>query len=64
MKVDPAQLIDSSEVAELLGLSSFRSVSEYRSRYQDFPAPIVDRPRCKLWLRPDVEAWAATRTTR
>ncbi len=39
------------------------SVSTYRRRYPDFPAPVVDMGagRCLLWLRADVEAWAKGR---
>jgi predicted DNA-binding transcriptional regulator AlpA len=60
--VDPADLIDAGVVAELLGLSSRKAVSVYRSRYPDFPAPRVERgERIVLWLRQDVEAWAETR---
>jgi predicted DNA-binding transcriptional regulator AlpA len=61
VSVDPADLLDSHGVAELLGLSSHRSVSTYRLRYDDFPAPVVDMGagRCLLWLRADIEAWAA-----
>jgi hypothetical protein len=63
VRVDPADLVDSHGVAEVLGLSSHRSVSTYRARYDDFPAPVVDmgEGRCLLWLRADIEAWAARR---
>jgi hypothetical protein len=56
-----ADLLDSHGAAEMLGLSSHRSVSTYRLRYDDFPAPVVDMGagRCLLWLRADIEAWAA-----
>lgn len=61
--VDPADLIDADIVADLLGLSSRTSVSTYRKRYTDFPAPVVDMGagRCLLWLRADVDAWRAAR---
>jgi predicted DNA-binding transcriptional regulator AlpA len=61
VSVDPADLLDSHGVAEMLGLSSHRSVSTYRLRYADFPTPVVDMGagRCLLWLRADIEAWAA-----
>lgn len=63
--VDPADLIDASAVAELLGLSSRNAVSVYRTRYEDFPAPRVERGQnVVLWLRQDVEAWADTRGRR
>lgn len=63
MQVDTADLIDARSIADLLVLSSPRTVSTYRARYPDFPAPVVDMGagRCLLWLRADVEAWAASR---
>jgi predicted DNA-binding transcriptional regulator AlpA len=67
MKIDPGELLDSNEVAALLGLSTSRAVSTYRARYSDFPAPVVQKGsgKCVLWLRADVEAWAqATGRTR
>ena len=57
-KVDPGDLLDSAEVAELLGLSSRKVVMIYAKRYSDFPAPAVDKARCTLWRRRDIEQWA------
>jgi hypothetical protein len=64
LKVDIEDLIDSATVAELLGLASRRHVSTYRSRYPDFPAPLLssDAGRCLLWRRQDVERWARSRS--
>jgi hypothetical protein len=60
--IDPDDLLDSTDVAELLGLARYNAVSTYRQRYPDFPAPLVAKGRCRLWRRQDVEAWAvATR---
>ena len=59
--VEPEELIDATEVADLLGLSHRNSVSVYRARYDDFPEPVVVKSRCLLWLRADIEAWAANR---
>lgn len=60
---DPADLVDAVGVAEILGLSSRGAVSVYRSRYDDFPTPVLDlgKGRPMLWLRADVEAWAKSR---
>jgi predicted DNA-binding transcriptional regulator AlpA len=59
-KVRTEDLIDAHEVAKILGLSHFQSVSTYQRRYSDMPRPAVNlgpgRPR--LWLRPEVERWA------
>lgn len=62
-KVDPADLLDTTDVARLLGLSKATAVSVYRRRYDDFPQPLVDkgRGRCLLWLRADIVRWAAGR---
>jgi glutathione-regulated potassium-efflux system ancillary protein KefG len=57
MMVDPEDLIDSAQVAQMLGLSKRNSVLTYRNRYPSFPQPVVDRPRAKLWRRQDVESW-------
>lgn len=64
--IDPDDLIDSRQVAELLGLSSHRAVSVYRSRYDDFPSPVVVRSegQCVLWNRVDLEGWIEARRNR
>jgi len=60
-KVATEDLIDAHEVAAVLGLSLSQTVSTYQRRYPDMPAPVVDlgRGRPKLWLRPEIERWAA-----
>lgn len=62
-RVKTEDLIDAVEVARLLGLAQRNSVSTYLRRYPDMPRPVVDlgpsRPR--LWLRPEIEAWARRR---
>lgn len=62
--IDPADLIDANEAAELLGLARRQAVSTYRGRYDDFPEPVVTKARCVLWRRQDIEAWAAQRDQR
>ncbi len=60
-KVDVDELVDAQEVATILGLAHRNTVSVYQARYLDMPLPVVDRRsgRLKLWLRPEVERWAA-----
>jgi len=60
MKIDPADLIDAHEVAEILGLATNRAVSTYRQRYDDFPLPALEKGsgKCILWLRADIYQWA------
>jgi hypothetical protein len=58
-------LIDAQTVADILCLSHRNSVSLYQRRYADMPLPAVDLGdgRVKLWLRPEVEAWAAAQAS-
>ena len=61
--VNTEDLCDAREVAALVGLSHATSVAGYLRRYGDMPRPVLDlgngRPR--LWLRPEIEAWAVDR---
>ncbi|MDW3212506.1 MAG: hypothetical protein R8G01_00795 [Ilumatobacteraceae bacterium] len=61
--VNTEELIDSRELASLLGLAHANSVSLYQRRYADMPRPVVDlgngRPR--LWLRPAIVEWMESR---
>ena len=61
--MDTDDLIDSQEVADILGLSHRNSVSTYLRRYEEFPRPIVERGggRTRLWLRGQVSSWAESR---
>ena len=58
-RVDVDDLIDAQGVADLLGLAQRNTVSLYQKRYAGMPRPVVDlgRGRCKVWLRPEIEAW-------
>lgn len=57
--IDTDDLLDSTEVAEILGLSSARAISVYRARYDSFPEPVVVKAggRLLLWHRREVESW-------
>lgn len=63
MPFEAEDLVDSSEVAEMLGLNSARSVSIYRSRYDDFPEPVIVKGsgKCVLWMRADIVFWQGGR---
>ena len=65
-RVDVDDLIDTKEVARILGLAHRNTVSEYQAHYADMPRPVVDLGggRSKLWLRPEVERWAAKQAAR
>jgi glutathione-regulated potassium-efflux system ancillary protein KefG len=63
-RVELADLIDSQDVADILGLAQSRNVSLYQSRYPDMPRPLIDRGpgRPMLWSRREIERWAEKRT--
>ena len=63
-KIDPAELIDAAEAAPIIGIRNPKGVGIYRRRYPEFPTPVVDKGRCVLWLRDEIEAWAAGRGDR
>jgi len=58
--VDLDDLMDATDVANLIGVTNANVVGVYRRRYDDFPPPVwASRGgRCQLWVRADVEAWA------
>ena len=62
-KVDVDELIDAQCVADMLGLAQRNTVSLYQRRYPEMPRPVVDlgRGRCKMWLKPEIRLWDATR---
>ena len=59
-RINSEDLIDSQEVAQILGLAHRNTVTTYLRRYPDMPRPIVELGvgRVRLWLRPEIEAWA------
>lgn len=61
--VNIKDLIGATEVAEILGLSHHNSVSTYMQRYDDFPAPVIDKSngRIRLWLRSEIVTWIQAR---
>jgi glutathione-regulated potassium-efflux system ancillary protein KefG len=65
-KVAIEDLIDAQGVAETLGLAHRNTVSVYQHRYDDMPRPVLDlgEGRVKLWLRPEIERWAAEQVAR
>lgn len=60
-KIAPEELTDAQGVADILKLAHRNSVSLYQRRYNDMPRPVVDlgEGRVKLWLRPEIQLWAA-----
>ncbi len=62
--IDTRDLVDARWIADYLGLGHPNSVSTYQKRYKDMPRPVVNlgAGRCRLWLRPEIEAWARATT--
>ena len=60
VQVEIDDLIDSHQVAELLGLRHPNSVSTYMHRYDDFPPPIFQSRtgRSYLWSRIAITFWS------
>lgn len=60
-RVDTDDLLDANGVAHLLGLAHRNTVSVYQHRYPEMPRPVVDlsHGRTKVWLKPEIERWAA-----
>ena len=61
-RVATEDLLDAQGVADVLGLSHRNTVFQYQRKYEDMPRPVIDlgEGRVKLWLRPQIERWAAT----
>jgi glutathione-regulated potassium-efflux system ancillary protein KefG len=64
--VPTEDLLDAQGVADVLCLAHRNTVSQYQQRYEDMPKPVIDlgKGRVKLWLRPEVEEWAARQASR
>jgi AcrR family transcriptional regulator len=64
--ISTEDLLDSQQVADVLGLTHRNSVTTYTSRHPDFPVPIVTRGngRIRLWARDDILAWKDTAARR
>ena len=64
--VSTEDLLDTQGVAEILGLAHRNTVLQYQQRYADMPKPVFDlgKGRVKLWLRPEIEQWAASQVAR
>lgn len=65
-RVDTEDLVDTEGVAEILCLAHRNTVHQYQERYADMPKPVFDlgKGRVKLWLRPQIERWAARQAAR
>jgi hypothetical protein len=57
-KVDPAELVGASEIADRLGIAQPQTIHAWRRRYVDFPPPVAELQQAMIWYWPDVERWA------
>jgi glutathione-regulated potassium-efflux system ancillary protein KefG len=65
-RVATEDLLDTQGVADILGLAHRNTVNQYQRRYSDMPKPVFDlgQGRVKLWLKPEIERWAAAQTAK
>jgi hypothetical protein len=65
VKVDTKDLLDTQGVAEILGLAHRNTVLQYQQRYENMPRPVflLGKGRVKLWLRAEIESWAAAQAS-
>ena len=61
---DLEDAVDMATLQKLLGKSDSTPVSRAWAQNiagrRGFPLPVLDHPRLRLWLRPDVEQWLDT----
>jgi hypothetical protein len=58
-QIDGDELMSSGEIAAELGWRNSGTAATLWRR-GTFPAPVIDKPRARLWRRTDVEEWART----
>jgi hypothetical protein len=58
-QIDADELMSSGEIAAELGWRNSGTAATLWRR-GTFPAPVIDKPRARLWRRTDVEEWART----
>lgn len=57
--VDVDELMSSGEIAAELGWKNSGTAATLWRR-GTFPAPVIDKPRARLWRRADVDHWVRT----
>ena len=55
--IDLDDLVDAPEIARRVGLKGPQAVHNWRSRYEDFPAPVAVFGKAVLWDWQEVERW-------
>lgn len=56
--VNVEHLVGAGDIAERLGLRGRQAVTDWQRRYDDFPKPVAHVGSRKVWLWPEIEAWA------
>lgn len=56
-RVDIEDLVAAQQIAERFDLAQIQTVYKWIERYPDFPAPVWQLGRFRLWLWPEVQAW-------
>lgn len=54
--VSVSDLVTGTEIAERYGVTP-AAVANWTARYDDFPQPVKEVPRLRLWLWTEVERW-------
>lgn len=53
------KLVTSRDIADRLGIADAAVIRNWRKRYADFPAPVLERQdTIALWYWPEIEEWA------
>ncbi|MEY2464932.1 MAG: hypothetical protein QOH64_3070 [Acidimicrobiaceae bacterium] len=58
-RLDVDKLVGTVEIARLLGVKRPQVVHDWMRRHPDFPAPVLELSRVRVWYWPEVERWAA-----
>lgn len=57
-RVDVDDLVGLDEIARRLGMGYSTSAHNLVRRHADFPPPVANVGRIRIWTWPDVEKWA------
>lgn len=62
MIVDTDDLVTTLDIARAVGMYP-SAVSNWAARHEDFPKPVYQRPKCRLYLWSQVREWLTTPRT-
>lgn len=58
--ISPDWLVGTEDLAKRLGVTR-QAISIWRRRHSDFPMPLLDHAKIKIWYWPDVIRWVEAR---